>query len=120
MRKLALNQYTQLQQIDYSPKPEAVQRVREEIENYQNITGNLPELIILGFGTYFALCLIETQIQLGLAGGTGSGVLYLWEYHGIRIIVDPTCEYRATATNKDPEDTAIWALSLSKRAKSTT
>lgn len=80
--------YNNVQYLEYSINPEIYQQIVKAVDESMCLTGIKPYGLLLGYGTYFSLCLTLSQKW----GATE--LLKPVEFQGMRIIIDPGYEHR--------------------------
>lgn len=107
--------YRNIEQYSYGYNPEIPDRVWQEIRSFVYRFGREPKALIVGYGTYIALCWVVTNRQRLLNQAhtpvnLGS-IIKINNWEGFPLIVDPGYEYRVVALhNESLFDQAITAI----------
>jgi hypothetical protein len=104
-----------MQYFDYKTDAASVEKTYKAIADHVERFGRNPGSLILGFGSYMSLCLTLTERWYGVSAG--SSVVFLMEFEGIPITIDPGYEYRITPTRAGSvEEQAVWSILQHKKA----
>lgn len=101
---------------EFKPCKEIYERLRNQIYEFYKVNGVRPKLI-LGYGTYLSLCLIETKFALP-DPAISNRILEIEEFEGCPITIDPAYEFRiqlVSRTNQNNWNAAIDAFIKSDR-----
>lgn len=101
----------------YSPNTEIFDRIMKVVADHVEKTGQDPEFLLMGFGTYATLAATITDRH---TGGFAYGMLYPKEFEGIPIVIDPGYEFRIVAQIRgDVTEQVAWAARNQRSNKNT-
>lgn len=108
-----------IQRGEYTANPEVVDRVRQEVDAFVNRTGTTPAYLLLGYGTYFSLCITMTEY---IHAYNSQRAPYMVEklnyFDAIPILIDSGYEFRVSCIGrKNPFEDAVDIYFESKKLK---
>lgn len=81
----------------YTANPEIADRILEELANYIHQRHRNPAYLLLGFGTYFSLCITVSKQRHQYNNYCTSGMVEeLTHFQGIPILIDSGYEFRVS------------------------